>query len=81
MLVVAEDGDELVAGALNLIGSDTIYGRLWGCDPRVYYPSLHFEACYYQVCTWENLILIIVMIMLCFFSEFFIPKCRLLKQR
>ncbi|CAM8965274.1 unnamed protein product [Rhodiola kirilowii] len=48
MLVVAEDGDELVAGALNLIGGNTIYGRLWGCDPRVYYPSLHFEACYYQ---------------------------------
>uniref|UniRef100_A0A7N0U6H5 Acyl-CoA N-acyltransferase n=1 Tax=Kalanchoe fedtschenkoi TaxID=63787 RepID=A0A7N0U6H5_KALFE len=48
MLVVAEDGDHLVAGALNLIGGDTIYGRLWGCDPRVYYPSLHFEACYYQ---------------------------------
>ncbi|KAI7755353.1 hypothetical protein M8C21_026120 [Ambrosia artemisiifolia] len=48
MLIVAEEGDELVAGALNLIGGDTIYGRLWGCLPRVYYPSLHFEACYYQ---------------------------------
>ncbi|KAL0422206.1 UNVERIFIED_CONTAM: NADPH-dependent pterin aldehyde reductase [Sesamum latifolium] len=42
------DGDELVAGALNLIGGDTLYGRLWGCLPRAYYPSLHFEACYYQ---------------------------------
>lgn len=49
LLVVAEDGDELVAGALNLIGGDTIYGRLWGCHPEAYYPSLHFEACYYQV--------------------------------
>ncbi|KAD3067398.1 hypothetical protein R6Q59_018536 [Mikania micrantha] len=48
MLVVAEEGEELVAGALNLIGGDTVYGRLWGCLPRVYYPSLHFEACYYQ---------------------------------
>ncbi|XP_024968593.1 uncharacterized protein LOC112508042 [Cynara cardunculus var. scolymus] len=48
MLIVAQEGDELVAGALNLIGGDTIYGRLWGCLPRVYYPSLHFEACYYQ---------------------------------
>ncbi|KAI4367056.1 hypothetical protein MLD38_022837 [Melastoma candidum] len=48
LLVVAEEGDELVAGALNLIGGDTIYGRLWGCHPRAYYPSLHFEACYYQ---------------------------------
>lgn len=48
LLVTAEDGDELVAGALNLIGGDTLYGRLWGCLPRAYYPSLHFEACYYQ---------------------------------
>ncbi|XP_019079138.1 uncharacterized protein LOC100262534 isoform X2 [Vitis vinifera] len=48
LLVVAEEGDELVAGALNLIGGDTLFGRLWGCLPRAYYPSLHFEACYYQ---------------------------------
>ncbi|KAL7119713.1 hypothetical protein ACP275_02G079300 [Erythranthe tilingii] len=48
LLVVAEEGDELVAGALNLIGGDTLYGRLWGCLPEAYYPSLHFEACYYQ---------------------------------
>ncbi|KAL1534939.1 hypothetical protein AAHA92_31051 [Salvia divinorum] len=48
LLVTAEEGDELVAGALNLIGGDTIYGRLWGCLPRAYYPNLHFEACYYQ---------------------------------
>ena len=49
LLVVAEEGGELVAGALNLIGGDTLFGRLWGCQPRAYYPSLHFEACYYQV--------------------------------
>lgn len=48
LLVTAEDGGEIVAGALNLIGGDTLYGRLWGCLPRAYYPSLHFEACYYQ---------------------------------
>ncbi|KAJ0010710.1 hypothetical protein Pint_33087 [Pistacia integerrima] len=48
LLVVAEEGDELVAGALNLIGGDTLFGRLWGCHPGAYYPSLHFEACYYQ---------------------------------
>lgn len=48
LLVVAEEGDELVAGALNLIGGDALFGRLWGCLPRAYYPSLHFEACYYQ---------------------------------
>ncbi|KAG8650339.1 hypothetical protein MANES_07G028500v8 [Manihot esculenta] len=48
LLVIAEEGDELVAGALNIIGGDTLFGRLWGCHPRAYYPSLHFEACYYQ---------------------------------
>ncbi|OMO83160.1 hypothetical protein CCACVL1_11533 [Corchorus capsularis] len=48
LLVVAEQEGKLVAGALNLIGGDALFGRLWGCDPRVYYPSLHFEACYYQ---------------------------------
>ncbi|GMH05537.1 hypothetical protein Nepgr_007377 [Nepenthes gracilis] len=48
LLVIAEEGDEMVAGALNLIGGDTLYGRLWGCLPASYYPSLHFEACYYQ---------------------------------
>ncbi|KAF4403616.1 hypothetical protein G4B88_002469 [Cannabis sativa] len=48
LLVIAEEGEEMVAGALNLIGGDALYGRLWGCHPRKYYPSLHFEACYYQ---------------------------------
>ncbi|KAI5658155.1 hypothetical protein M9H77_26948 [Catharanthus roseus] len=48
LLIVAEEGDELIAGALNLVGGDTLYGRLWGCLPDAYYPSLHFEACYYQ---------------------------------
>lgn len=52
LLVVAEEGDELVAGALNIIGGDTLFGRLWGCHPKAYYPSLHFEACYYQVLIW-----------------------------
>lgn len=49
LLVLAEDGGEPVAGALNLVGGDTLFGRLWGCLPNAYYPSLHFEACYYQV--------------------------------
>lgn len=48
LLIVAEDNEELVAGALNLIGGDTLFGRLWGCHPQTYYPFLHFEACYYQ---------------------------------
>ncbi|KAG5096321.1 hypothetical protein JHK82_046175 [Glycine max] len=40
LLVVAEEGDELVAGALNLIGGDTLFGRLWGCQPRSYYQAI-----------------------------------------
>ncbi|CAN4108202.1 unnamed protein product [Withania somnifera] len=48
LLVVAEEGDELVAAALYFIGGDTLYGRLWGCLPGSYYANLHFEACYYQ---------------------------------
>ncbi|MCA8907891.1 MAG: N-acetyltransferase [Rhodospirillaceae bacterium] len=45
-LVVAEDDGRLVAGALNLIGGATLYGRNWGCYGH--YKFLHFEACYYQ---------------------------------
>ena len=45
-LVVAEDNGRLVAGALNLIGRRTLFGRNWGC--RGDYRFLHFEACYYQ---------------------------------
>jgi predicted N-acyltransferase len=45
-LIVAEADGRPVAGALNLIGADALYGRNWGClgDFRF----LHFEACYYQ---------------------------------
>ncbi len=47
VLVMAEKPDgELVAGALNLRGGDTLYGRNWGCVED--YRFLHFEACYYQ---------------------------------
>lgn len=46
LLVLACEDDVPIAGALNLIGSDTLYGRYWGCTaPR---PFLHFETCYYQ---------------------------------
>ncbi|MFZ9013271.1 MAG: GNAT family N-acetyltransferase [Alphaproteobacteria bacterium] len=45
-LVMAEYEGEWVAGALNLIGSDTLYGRNWGCSDN--FKNLHFEACYYQ---------------------------------
>lgn len=46
VLVFAYDGDRAVAGAINLRGADTLYGRHWGCLAD--YHSLHFEACYYQ---------------------------------
>jgi uncharacterized protein len=46
LLVMAEQDGEPVAGALNLIGRDTLYGRNWGSDGA--HRFLHFEACYYQ---------------------------------
>ena len=46
VLMLAYDGEEPIAGALNFVGSDTIYGRNWGCSRDV--PFLHFELCYYQ---------------------------------
>jgi predicted N-acyltransferase len=46
LLVIAEQDGEPVAGALNLIGRDALYGRNWGSDGA--YRFLHFEACYYQ---------------------------------
>ena len=46
VLVLAEHGGRRVAGALNLRGSDTLFGRNWGCVEDFKY--LHFEACYYQ---------------------------------
>ncbi len=46
LLILALRGGAPVAGALNLIGADTLYGRYWGCVEDV--PNLHFELCYYQ---------------------------------
>ena len=46
LLIMAEKDGETIAGALNFIGSDTLYGRNWGS--RVDLPFLHFETCYYQ---------------------------------
>jgi predicted N-acyltransferase len=46
MLVVAEQDGARIAGALNLVGDNTIFGRNWGCSVEVKF--LHFEACYYQ---------------------------------
>ena len=46
LLILALDGDRPIAGALNMIGSETLYGRYWDCvEPRA---MLHFETCYYQ---------------------------------
>jgi uncharacterized protein len=39
-----------IAGALNLVGPDALYGRYWGCTEEV--PFLHFELCYYQAVEW-----------------------------
>lgn len=46
LLVLAEINGRYVAGALNFIGQDTLYGRYWGCVED--YPFLHFELCYYR---------------------------------
>ena len=46
LLVMARRGRRWIAGALNLIGGDCLYGRNWGCTEDV--PFLHFELCYYQ---------------------------------
>lgn len=46
LLVLAVRDGHPVAGALNFIGRDTLYGRYWGCTDH--HPFLHFELCYYQ---------------------------------
>ena len=46
LLILAERDGVAVAGALNLLGDDALYGRYWGCTEEV--PFLHFELCYYQ---------------------------------
>ncbi|MAY33486.1 MAG: GNAT family N-acetyltransferase [Rhodovulum sp.] len=46
LLVLAERDGRPVAGALNMIGRDCVYGRYWGATEH--HPCLHFEACYYQ---------------------------------
>jgi predicted N-acyltransferase len=45
-LILAERDGRPVAGALNFIGRDTLYGRYWGCVEA--HPFLHFELCYYR---------------------------------
>jgi predicted N-acyltransferase len=50
LLFLAYRGSTPIAGALNFIGPDTLYGRYWGCSEDV--PFLHFELCYYQAVDW-----------------------------
>lgn len=46
LLVMARREGRYVAGALNFIGNQTLYGRYWGCIEM--HPGLHFEVCYHQ---------------------------------
>ena len=46
LLVMARRSGRYIAGAINFIGSDTLYGRNWGCIED--HPFLHFEVCYHQ---------------------------------
>lgn len=46
LLVMAKRNGRYVAGAINFIGSDTLFGRNWGCIED--HPFLHFEVCYHQ---------------------------------
>ena len=46
LLVLAKRDGEYIAGALNIIGADTLYGRYWGTTEM--HDFLHFEVCYYQ---------------------------------
>jgi len=50
LLFLAVRGGQPIAGALNFVGPDTIYGRYWGATEEV--PFLHFELCYYRAIQW-----------------------------
>jgi predicted N-acyltransferase len=46
LLVMAKRNGRWIAGAINFIGADTLFGPHWGCTEH--HPFLHFELCYYQ---------------------------------
>jgi predicted N-acyltransferase len=50
LLFLAYRGSQAIAGALNFVGPEILYGRYWGCTEEV--PFLHFELCYYQAIEW-----------------------------
>jgi predicted N-acyltransferase len=59
LLVIAKKNNDIIAGALNFVGENTLYGRNWGSKLDV--PFLHFELCYYQAIEYaiENKIQIV----------------------
>ena len=50
LLMLALRAGQPIAGALNFVGDDCLYGRYWGATEDV--PFLHFELCYYQAIDW-----------------------------
>lgn len=50
LLVLARRNGRWMAGALNFVGRDALYGRYWGCVED--HPFLHFELCYYRAIDW-----------------------------
>jgi predicted N-acyltransferase len=46
LLILCKRNGRYIAGALNFIGGDALFGRNWGCIEH--HPFLHFETCYYQ---------------------------------
>ena len=50
LLVIAKRAGRYIAGAINFIGDDALYGRNWGAIEE--HPFLHFEVCYYQAVEW-----------------------------
>ena len=50
LLVMAKRNGRYIAGAINFIGDDALYGRNWGAIEE--HPFLHFEVCYYQAIEW-----------------------------
>ncbi|MFT7220349.1 MAG: putative N-acyltransferase, partial [Candidatus Azotimanducaceae bacterium] len=46
LLIMCKRDDRYVAGAINFIGGECLFGRNWGCIEH--HPFLHFEVCYYQ---------------------------------
>lgn len=50
LIIFAKEKGHNIAGAMHVIGKNTLYGRYWGCNKNIRY--LHFELCYYQAIEW-----------------------------